>query len=104
MRYDLEIVRNNERLETHGCLSYETFIEVICDDILSDKFEITVIKRRCCGSVCERILTLSDAEAILDLSKTEQGEDPKNVLKRVVNNWYMKGKISVDCSDLPDML
>jgi hypothetical protein len=104
MRYDLEVVRNGERSETHECLSYETFVEIICDDILSDRFEVTVIKRRCCGSVCERFLTIDDAQAILDLVRKEQTDDPKTILKRAVSNWYMKGTISADSSDLPDML
>ena len=104
MRYDLETIKDGELFETHECLSYETFIEIICNDILSDRFETTIIKRRCCSSVCERILTIDDAKAISDLSRKEQDEDLKNIMKRTVNNWYMKGTISAEASDLPDML
>ena len=104
MRYDLEAMRDGERFETHGCLSYETFIEIICDDIISGKFETAIIKRRCCSSVCERFLTIDDAKTILDVSKEEQNGDQKDIMKRVVNNWYMKGTISAGNSDLPDML
>jgi hypothetical protein len=79
-------------------------IEIICNDILSDRFETTVIKRRCCGSVCECILTIDDTKTISDLSQREQDGDLKGIMKRTVNNWYMKGTITAETSDLPDML
>jgi len=104
MRYDLYNITDGEECESHICLSYESIIDIICEDILDGRFEDTVIGRRCCGSVSKCTLTKKEASEILALAKIQTDRDLKDVMRTILNNWYIKGTMSADNSDLPDML
>jgi len=93
MRYDLDGMIDGEEHIVRECLSYEDFIDAICDSVILGYEGDLILKRRCCGSVWKRTLTNRDANILLETARRNSGEDLRHMLFLTIEKWYMKGEM-----------
>ena len=98
------IVRTEPEETAYLFLSYEDVLNIFIDRLLSDEQYPLTIRRRCCGSVNEHTMPVETCCRIRELAGVA-GENAAKDIKKLridldtaVNNWYIKGEISV--SDL----
>ncbi|MDR1405242.1 MAG: hypothetical protein LBJ20_06755 [Candidatus Methanoplasma sp.] len=84
-------------------LSYEDVLKVMIDSLLSRDTAPMTIRRRCCGSVHEQTMSAETCERIRSIAGItpacgDNADDMKGIrskLDAAVNNWYLRGVISV---------
>ncbi|MCL2032103.1 MAG: hypothetical protein FWG96_02360 [Methanomassiliicoccaceae archaeon] len=102
MIYDV-IVRTEPEESLHADLSYEDVLTIFIDRLLSDEQLPLTIRRRCCSSVHEHTMSVETCNEIRELAgvmgrsenKKEDPADIRTKLDIAVNNWYLRGKISL---------
>jgi hypothetical protein len=98
------IVRTEPEATEHMCISYEDVLRIMIDRLLSDEQLPLTIWRRCCSSVHEHTMSVETCNAIRDLAGVnEEGENTASVRKKLdtaVNNWYLRGEISLSDENL----
>ncbi|MCL1979185.1 MAG: hypothetical protein FWG60_03405 [Methanomassiliicoccaceae archaeon] len=80
-------------------LSYEDVLNKIIDRLLSDEQLPLTIWRRCCSSVHEHTISVETCNEIRALAGVNDADgDAAQIrakLDAAVNNWYLRGKISL---------
>jgi hypothetical protein len=85
-------------------LSYEGFLDVMIERLLSDEQIPLTIWRRCCGSVHRHTMSVETCNKIREIAgvpaerKDGDDRDPALIIRDLdiaVNNWYLRGEISL---------
>jgi len=96
------IVRTEPEATEYLSLSYEDVLNIMIDSLLSKKQMPLTIRRRCCSSVHEQTMTIETCNKIRELTGVDgtSGGDVRAKLDVAVNNWYLRGRISLSDDDL----
>jgi hypothetical protein len=98
------IVRTEPEESVYLSLSYEDVLTIFVDRLLSDEQLPLTIRRRCCSSVKEHTMSVETCDLIRKLAGVTEGTENEKSSERAelrtkldiaVNNWYLKGKISL---------
>ncbi|MCL1811291.1 MAG: hypothetical protein FWG41_03615 [Methanomassiliicoccaceae archaeon] len=88
-------------------LSYEDVLNILIGKLLSDEGLPLTVWRRCCSSVHEHTMSVEICGEIRELvglgGGSEKGGDISQIRKKLdiaVNNWYLRGKISLSEEDV----
>ena len=85
-------------------LSYEDVLNIMIKKLLSDEQLPLTVRRRCCSSVHEQTMSEDTCSKIRKLAGVaEKNGDLAQIradLDIAVNNWYLRGKISLSKEDL----
>jgi len=85
-------------------LSYEDVLRIFIDRLISEEQAPLTVRRRCCSSVHKQTMSVETCEAIRELAgitgekEGKRNEDPADIRKKLdaaVNNWYLRGKVSL---------
>ena len=84
-------------------LSYEGLLEAVIERLLSNEQQPLIFWRRCCGSVHRQTMSVETCNRIREIAgvsgkEKNKNDDPVRIrmnLDNAVNNWYLKGEISV---------
>ena len=99
--YEVIVKRETEQ-SRYADLSYEDALRIMIEHLLSDEQAPIAIRRRCCSSVHEQTMSVDICNTIRKLAGTAEGtgDDVRIRLDNAVNNWYLRGKISLSDEDL----
>lgn len=95
MIYEIEIEEAPDNI-IYENLEYIGVLNIVIKHLLSDKRSPLVIRRRCCSSVSEMVLSNDAADALRGLV-SNYGDDIDEKIRKLdiaVNNWYIRGVIS----------
>jgi len=84
-------------------LSYEDLLRAAIDHLLSNEQQPLTFWRRCCSSVHTQTMsveTCNEIRRITGVSENKNRERVERDLDNAINNWYLKGKISLSEDDL----
>lgn len=100
MIYEVISDRGSELQRVYENLSYDGVVSRLIDHLMSDDVGSITVARRCCSSMSHKTMDEETANSIRDLVKNEN--DPKIKRRKLdvaVNNWYLRGKISLSDED-----
>jgi hypothetical protein len=96
------VVRTEPEVTEYPYLSYEDVLRIFVDRLLSDEQVPMTIRRRCCSSLNEQTMSVKICGQIRELAGVTNGprKDGEEEMLRAkldiaVNNWYIKGEISL---------
>jgi hypothetical protein len=92
------IIGTGQEASEDLCLSYEGLLERAIDHLLSDEQVPLTFWRRCCSSVHRHTMSVEECNQIRTLAGG--GSDVRMKLDTAVNNWYLKGEISLSSEGL----
>jgi len=106
MIYEL-IVRTEPERSEYLSLAYDDVLNLMIDRLLSEKQFPLTIRRRCCSSVHEQTMTVETCNKVREIAGADKlskggdgGPDIRMKLDIAVNNWYLRGMISLSDEDL----
>ena len=84
-------------------LSYEGVLNVMIDHLLSGEQAPISIRRRCCSSIHKQTMTIETCNKIRELVGSSKENDQNDIRKKMdvaINNWYLRGKLSLSEEDI----